>query len=347
MKIGTIGAGAVALAVAKSALAQGHEILLASRRGPASLSEAVDRLGKGATAVDLTTAAKAPLVLLAVPWNNVEEALAGLPAWEGRILVDATNPFTQVHPELVLADLGGASASELVARHAPDARVVKAFNSITMRNYEAGPRRGDAKRVLFVSGDDAAAKREVAALIESFGFATMDLGDLHHGGKLQQAGGPLAGKDALVGEGLPVETARPAELTVDEARSIVAPLYDALNRPAEKDIAALLAEACLPDYRSYSTNRDWLSRDQLSAQFQILAKIVPDLAWRIEDLSTSGDRIFVRGEATGTPVGDLFGAKPSGKSFRTMALDVFTVRDGKLASAYHVENWLAAMQQIG
>jgi predicted ester cyclase len=54
----------------------------------------------------------------------------------------------------------------------------------------------------------------------------------------------------------------------------------------------------------------------------------------------------VRGEATGTPTGEFFGAKPTGKSFKTMALDLFTAKNGKLASAYHVENWIAALQQI-
>lgn len=58
------------------------------------------------------------------------------------------------------------------------------------------------------------------------------------------------------------------------------------------------------------------------------------------------DRIIVRGEATGTPVADFFGAAPTGKSFRTMAIDLFTVRDGKLTKAYHIENWTAALQQI-
>jgi hypothetical protein len=55
----------------------------------------------------------------------------------------------------------------------------------------------------------------------------------------------------------------------------------------------------------------------------------------------------VRGEATGTPVGELFGAKPTGKSFKTMAVDLFTLKNGKLTAAYHVENWVGALQQIG
>ena len=135
-------------------------------------------------------------------------------------------------------------------------------------------------------------------------------------------------------------------LTVEEARRIVAPLYDALNRPGEKDVPALLAQACHDDYRSYHTNQDYLARDQLVEIFRGMGSAVPDLAWEIADLRVVDDQVIVRGEATGTPVADFFGAAPTGKSFRTMAIDLFTVRDGKLAKAYHIENWTTALQQI-
>jgi predicted ester cyclase len=136
-------------------------------------------------------------------------------------------------------------------------------------------------------------------------------------------------------------------LTPGEARKIVAPLYDALNEPANKDVASLLAEAANPDYRSYHTNEEWLTRDQLADVFKTMGRIVPDLRWSIEDIQTFGDQIVVRGKATGTPVGEFWGAGPTGKSFNTMAIDIFTVRNGKLSSAYHVENWMTALQQIG
>ena len=135
-------------------------------------------------------------------------------------------------------------------------------------------------------------------------------------------------------------------LTVEQARAIVAPLYEALNEPTKKDVPALLANATNPDYQSCSTNSDCLSRDQLAGVFTALGKIIPDLHWTIKDIWTSGNRIVVRGEATGTPTGELFGIKPTGKSFKTISIDMFTVRDGKLATAYHVENWMAATEQI-
>lgn len=198
MKIGMIGAGSVSMAVARYALAQGHEVLLSNHSGPDRLSKAVARLGAGASGVPVAVAARAGLVLLGVPWRNVEALLSGLGDWEGRILVDATNPFLETHPRLVLAELGGRGASEIVAGLAPGARIVKAFNSITMEKFEAGPGQGDARRVLFVSGDDPAAKGIVGDLITSFGFAVIDLGGLNEGGRMQQAGGPLAGRDLLV-----------------------------------------------------------------------------------------------------------------------------------------------------
>jgi predicted SnoaL-like aldol condensation-catalyzing enzyme/ketosteroid isomerase-like protein len=135
-------------------------------------------------------------------------------------------------------------------------------------------------------------------------------------------------------------------LTAEDARRITGPLYEALNQPAKKDVGALLAEAAHPDYRSYHTNEDYLTRDQLTDVFKSIGAAVPDLKWTVEDVYTFEDKIVVRGRATGTPTDELFGAKPTGKSFSTMAIDLFTVRDGKLASAYHVENWMTALQQI-
>ncbi len=141
-------------------------------------------------------------------------------------------------------------------------------------------------------------------------------------------------------------TVAAAPLTLEDAGKIVAPLYEALNQPARKDVPALLAKAAHPDYRSYHTNDEFLTRDQLTAVFQGMGTTVPDLRWEIKDIKVFGDQIVVRGRASGTPAQEFWGAKPTGKSFDTMAIDIFTVREGKLASAYHVENWMTPLQQI-
>lgn len=135
-------------------------------------------------------------------------------------------------------------------------------------------------------------------------------------------------------------------MTVEQARKISAPLYQALNRPCEQDVPALLSQACNDDYRSYHTNQDYLTRDQLAAVFRSMGDSVPDLAWEVVDIHVVDDMMIVRGEATGTPVAEFWGAAPTGRSFRTMAIDVFTVRDGRLAQGHHVENWMSAIQQL-
>ena len=200
MKIGMLGAGDIARGVAKYALEQGHEVLLCNHSGPAKLAQIVAALGPGAAGVSRAEAAAAQIVLLAVPWESVPDALSGLPAWNGRILIDATNPFLNPQHLNVLDDLRGRLSSEIVADLAPGARLVKAFNTMFASKLEEGPRpRAGTRRVLFVSGDDAAAKTTVTTLIESFGFATIDLGDLRVGGRMQQAKtAPLAGPDFLL-----------------------------------------------------------------------------------------------------------------------------------------------------
>ncbi len=197
MQIGILGAGHVGLALGRRLTGAGHRVKLSSARGPQALAPVAQ--GIGAEAVSVTEAAAGDLVLLAVPWTAVPDTLDPLPDWQGRILVDVTNPFVTVNP-LELADLQGRSGSVIVAEHAAGARVVKAFNTITMANFEKGPRQGEARRVLFVSGDDVASKQTVQQLITELGYGAIDLGGLDEGGRMQQPGGPLAGRDLLVNQ---------------------------------------------------------------------------------------------------------------------------------------------------
>jgi len=130
------------------------------------------------------------------------------------------------------------------------------------------------------------------------------------------------------------------------AREVIAPFYDALNRPADKDVAALIRGATTTDWRSYSGDDVWKGREELIQQVVGFGKLIPDLAWTIREVLVAGDRVIVRSEAAGTPVGPLFGVAPSGRAFRIMTLDVHTVRDGKLAVAHHVEDWAGALAQL-
>src|SRR6185503_14659560 len=171
MEIGTIGAGTFAQAFAKRALKAGHKIKLSNSRGPDSLREIVNQLGPGATAATREEAAACEMVLLAVPWDNVPETLAGLPKWKNHILIDGTNPFHGGAGTFTPADVGNLSTSQLVATLAPGARVVKALNNMIVPNLEADPVVNGARRVAFVSADDDGAKKRVKILLEELGYS--------------------------------------------------------------------------------------------------------------------------------------------------------------------------------
>ena len=197
MEIGTIGAGALAQAFANRALKAGHKVKLSNNRGADSLREIVDQLGPGAVAVSKEAAASCEMVLLAVPWDNVPATLSSLPRWKNQILIDGTNPFHGKAGKFTPVDVGNLSTSQLVAALAPGARVVNAFNHMTVPNLEADRVVNGARRVAFVSADDDAAKKRFEILLKELAYSVIDLGDLRDGGLIQQAGGPLAGRDFL------------------------------------------------------------------------------------------------------------------------------------------------------
>jgi 8-hydroxy-5-deazaflavin:NADPH oxidoreductase len=200
MLIGIIGAGNVAQTFARFGVAGGHEVILSNSGDPDALRAVVQKLGARARTGSVADAAVTQIVVLAVPWPRVESALRGLPAWNGRILIDATNGFRDGTPAGGLVDVRNGSTSEIVAALAPGARVIKTFNTSGMPQLVTPPPALGLKRVLFVSGDDAEAKGVVAGLLRDFGFATVDLGDLQAGGRLQQVGGPIAGREFFVAE---------------------------------------------------------------------------------------------------------------------------------------------------
>lgn len=132
----------------------------------------------------------------------------------------------------------------------------------------------------------------------------------------------------------------------DPARAIVAPFYDALNQPAQKNVAALVEGATTADWRSHAGGGMSKGRVEFIQQVQGFGKLIPDLTWTIQEVIVAGDKIVVRSEATGTPAADFFGVPHGGKSFRIMTIDIHTVQDGKLVAAHHVEDWAGAIRQL-
>jgi predicted ester cyclase len=136
-------------------------------------------------------------------------------------------------------------------------------------------------------------------------------------------------------------------LDLDAARKLVAPIYDALTKPGDKDVERLIKSVTSADFQSCSNEGECADQAAVIARFKGLASVVPDLTWTIKELFVSGDNtIVVRGEATGTPIKTFLGAEPTGRSFRTMSIDLYTVTGSRISQTYHVENWTAALCQL-
>lgn len=194
--IGIIGAGHIGSAIATRLGARHLAETIANSRGPDTLRDVVAKAGPSIVAGTREEAAAKDIVFVAVNWPKLADALAGLPAWNGRILVDTNNPMQR--PPLPPIDIGGRASTSMVETWAPGARVVKAFNHHFHMNLEKDPGAEGGRRVLFYAGDDRAAKAEVATLIDRLGFFGIDLGDVEQGSRLfQSPGGPLIAHDLV------------------------------------------------------------------------------------------------------------------------------------------------------
>jgi 8-hydroxy-5-deazaflavin:NADPH oxidoreductase len=175
MAIGIIGAGNVGMALAKAFVAKGETVVFGVP-DPAKYAAAVAALGPSARVVPTVQAiASSDLVILAVPFAAADAVARSVPDWQGRILVDATNPLA---PGLAGLSVGTTtSGAEEIAKAAQGARVVKAFNTTGAENMEDSGYPGGSV-FMPVCGDDAAARARVIALATLIGFDAVDCGGL-------------------------------------------------------------------------------------------------------------------------------------------------------------------------
>lgn len=200
MNIGIIGSGALGSNVARALALKGLSATISNRRGPDSLAALVAELGPTIKAGTVAEAAAADIVLIAVRWTDLGEALGSLPAWNGRIVIDGTNPVEFLDPNapdahdpanplaaygIKAIDLGGRASSEVFSEFVPGARVVKAFNHLDV-NVLAQPPVSGGQRAMFYAGDDAAAKAAVRQMLDAMGYLPVDLGALVTGGRLSE-----------------------------------------------------------------------------------------------------------------------------------------------------------------
>jgi ketosteroid isomerase-like protein len=137
-------------------------------------------------------------------------------------------------------------------------------------------------------------------------------------------------------------------MTEAQARAIIAPWYGLFNVASRGDVKTTQEQILTTDYEScsgYLPTECW-GRDTSIKVVSNFSNSIPDMKFDIKEVLVAGDRVIVRGEVTGTPAGELFGVPHTGKSFRMMAIDIQTVKNGKIAKTFHMENWLSALGQL-
>jgi hypothetical protein len=176
MHIAIIGTGNVGQALAYGWTSKGHQVTFGSRNPTGEKAQAAIAAtgGKAAVTREQEAVQAAEVVVLATPWEAIETVVKGLGDLAGKVLIDATNP---IGPGFQLAAGKDDSGAELVQHLAPNARVVKAFNSTGAENMR-DPIYDGEPTTMFICGDDAAAKTIVKSLAEDLGFAVADTGGL-------------------------------------------------------------------------------------------------------------------------------------------------------------------------
>ena len=193
MSITILGAGNMANGLAGLFAKSGYEVVLGSR-DPSKAQAAVASLGAKVRATDVRTAAAASeLVVLAVPFDAVAATIEAAGGLAGKIVVDITNPLTADYQGLTIGHT--TSAAEEIQKLAPQARVVKAFNTLFAQVLQNGGKVGGVASNVFIAGDDEAANKSVEAVVRKIGLTPVQTGGL----KLARYLEPLAGLNIVLG----------------------------------------------------------------------------------------------------------------------------------------------------
>lgn len=181
-KVAVLGSGIVGQVLADGFLKHGYSVMRATRE-PSKLAAWQSDAGPKATVGTFAEAAKfGEVIVLAVKGTAAEQAveLAGHQALAGKTVIDATNPIADEPPvNGVLKFFTGPNESllERLARRAPDAHFVKAFSSVGSV-WMVNPDFGGVRPTMFICGDNAAAKKQVEGILDTFGWETEDMGSV-------------------------------------------------------------------------------------------------------------------------------------------------------------------------
>lgn len=189
-RVGVLGTGEVGRRLAAGFKDRGYQVMIGSR--DSGKSELRDWLSADGRGIEVGTFAEAgaygEVIVLAVLGAAAEEVIAeaGAQKFTGKVVIDAMNPLDfsgGFPPKLSIS--GDDSLGERVQRALPDAKVVKAFNTIG-NPYFVDPSFSEGKPTMLIAGDDEGAKGTVSDVLKDFGWSDIiDIGGIEGSRELE------------------------------------------------------------------------------------------------------------------------------------------------------------------
>ncbi len=379
MKVAIIGTGNMGSGLASALATAGHEISIGAR-DLVKAAALADTIGHGAVGGGILAAAKlADVVVLALPYGAAADAIKLAEGLAGKVVVDISNPISADYQELVIGHT--TSAAEEIQKLAPQAHVVKAFNTIFAQLLAPDARQGKTLQV-FVAGDDAAAKVSVSALATSIGFEAVEAGSTD-----QQPLYRADRRDEYPLWLLPRQRS-------DRGSSLGADLIELkfLNERFSTEHLETLFKISRSIMITSSHMADGLATVQANRQFMqrfvlfintadptLATELVssnavffvpgrpdpvsgpagyleiinmmrsgfPDIQWTLEETVAEGDKVVARFTMRGTHQGTFFGVPATGKKIAVQALNIYRFSDGKIIEERGQPDLLGLLQQIG
>jgi predicted dinucleotide-binding enzyme len=176
MSITILGAGNMGRGLAKLAIESGWDVVVGAR-DPAKAKQLAAELGAKARSADIAGAvSSSDFIVLAITYDGVASALEAAGDLSGKVIVDITNPLSPDYMSLTVGH--STSAAEEIAKLAPGAHVVKAFNTIFAQLLPREVRRDKSALQVFTAADNEPARRRVEDFIAKAGFEPVNAGPL-------------------------------------------------------------------------------------------------------------------------------------------------------------------------
>jgi 8-hydroxy-5-deazaflavin:NADPH oxidoreductase len=327
---------------------QGHHVMFSYSRRPEKLENLVLEIGSHARSGTPRDAVRfADVLLFAVPWEEVKDALSAAGPLNGKTLISCVNPFGPRGLEVGLM----TSAAEEISRFAPDAVVVEAFNTIFANILHSRAHLfGSNMPTVFYCGDDRDAKSKAAELIRDAGLQPVDAGALENARYIE----PLAmlmvelGQSHLMSSDIALRLMNPAGATelvksADVlARSFVGTFAGANGSSAGESVLAEDFVAYLP-YTRYPIR----GREKFEDWMKQFRSAFSNFQCDIDELIDDGMRVAVRWTWSGTHTGKLLGIAPTDRTIEFTETHLLRISGDRIAEDHVSANLLDLLNQLG